>query len=252
MSDPFEQLILKYVQGSLSAEEQKLFDQRFEADPGFSEKVLAAMGQRLGAGPEAFLDRMGKAAAPAVDEAWRRRAATLSRETPEGGFSTAWKSALPVLVLLTALMGLVGTAEYMISRALDRTHNVWKAEPTIAPAQDSKDAKISGEETRKVQPFVPKDSGKVKHISKVEASPALSLEGHAVRFQNLPVSEKLTIGIFDLKGVCVRCLYEGPWVKGQQLDWDGQNDVGQNVVPGTYKASVKCSGRVLVSQFTVK
>jgi len=252
MSDSIEQLISKYVQGNLSVVEQKLFDQKFEADPVFSEKVLEAMGQRLGPGPESFLDRMGQTAKPAVEEAWRRKATNVARNMAGGGFATALSAALPVVVLLAALLGFVCAAKFMVSRVQDRQENVWKAESAAAPRQGSDDLKLSVEEAKWGQPTVLQVSGKSKHPSSGAVQAAQTQEGHAVRFQNLPDSLKMTIGIFNLKGVCVRRLYEGPWTKGQKLDWDGRDDAGKNVEPGVYKASVQCSKGVFVSQFVVK
>jgi hypothetical protein len=251
MTEPIEPLISKYVQGNLSAEEQKIFDQKFEADPIFSGKVLEAMGQRLGPGPQAFLDRVGQTAKPAVEEAWRRKWVTTAK-TMGNGFATAWSSALPVAVLLAALLGLVCAAKFMVSRTQDRRESVWTVAPAVAPIQVTTDLQPSHDEAERGQPTTLKVSGKSKHPSGDVIQTAQTLEGYAVRFQNLPVSVKTTIGIFDLKGVCVRNLYEGPWAKGQKLDWDGRDNAGKNVALGVYKASVQCPEGVFVSRFVVK
>ena len=113
MSNPIDDLIEKFVQGGLSAEEQADFDKRFEEDPSFSEKATRALGQRLGPAPNAFLDRMGQSARPAVENAWKKFRPSL-RETASSGSTIPWMVVVPVLALVGALLGLVGAARYLI------------------------------------------------------------------------------------------------------------------------------------------
>jgi hypothetical protein len=251
MSESIDLLISKYVQGNLSVEEQVLFDRKFEADPGFSEKVLEAMGRRLGPGPEAFLDRMGRTARPAVEEAWRRKVKTMARVTSGSGFSQAWSVVLPVVVLLAALLGLVGVGKFMISREQDRQASLWKAEAETPSTQAAEEAPIIPEIKKPVRhlPTVSKNENRVEDD---QAFVSNAREGHSVRFQNLPVSAKTTIVILDAKGVVVKRLYEGPWKNGQKLDWDGLDHAGKPVKPGVYRAGVMSSKGTFVSRFTVK
>jgi len=249
MSIPIEDLIEKFAQGGLSAEEQVLFDQKFEEDPSFSEKAIQALGQRLGPAPNAFLDRMGQSARPAVENAWKKFRPAF-RETASSGSTIPWMVVVPVLALVAALLGLAGAARYLI------LHPKTPAE-TTAPALVNTVPEVSTS-ANQVPEVAPEGGTQPQVVKAPKASstgtlaPPLVREGHYVRFQDLSPTARLSIDILDEQGGLVRHLYEGAWKEGQLLDWDGRNAAGAPVKPGSYRARVKSLEGTFISQFIVK
>ncbi|GEM_PF-2278122 len=246
MSEPMEDLISKFVQGTLDARERAAFDAKFESDPAFSAKALEALGQRLGPAPEAFLERMGKAAQPVVEGAWRDRVAASAAKKGGPGFSVPWSALGPVAFLVVGLAGLGFGAKMMLSRGVVLSEDA--SEIRYVEASSWEEVSPSGTDPERAVAQAPQPTS----ASRVETLTRKVREGHVVRFENLPVSDHTLIDVVDSKGVLVKRLYEGPWIKGQRLDWDGRGDDGQTVSPGAYQAKVRCPQGTFVSRFTVQ
>jgi hypothetical protein len=61
---------------------------------------------------------------------------------------------------------------------------------------------------------------------------------------DLAVPAETAIGIFDVRGACVRTLVRGPWPAGRhQVVWDGEDEDGRVVSPGLYVLRFAAAGR---------
>jgi len=68
----------------------------------------------------------------------------------------------------------------------------------------------------------------------------------------LPASTPACVSVLASDGRCVRTLRQGELPAGEHLSaWDGRDDRGQRVAPGSYTLQLETAGRVLTSRRVV-
>jgi hypothetical protein len=251
MSDSIEKMVQQFAEGGLGPEAQSEFDRRFEADPQFSEKAVKALGERLGAAPEEFLDRVVRKARPGLEEIWKLHApkAPLPTAALPSPVAAALSTYGPQVIFVGAVILLAGMGVYVV-RENGRGPRPVSPPPQAAPAVVPEVAPDSytGLESEPVMRVT-----MVSKASKGSMAPGSAVRvGTAIRIQGIPSDTSVVIDVVDAHGMTVRRLYQGIWAKDQVLDWDGLDGMGRPVASGAYRARVKTSSKTYTSEFTVQ
>ncbi len=102
-------------------------------------------------------------------------------------------------------------------------------------------------------------TGSAAGLSSVKTQPSLltvprTEEGDALRVSiETEKSQKVMVTVLDFNGLLVRHLYQGIWKAGVHLvDWDGKDEIGNQVLPGNYTVVVNADGKTMSGQVTVQ
>jgi hypothetical protein len=72
-----------------------------------------------------------------------------------------------------------------------------------------------------------------------------------LRFE-LPASESIRLGVYDVSGRLVRRLVDGPCEAGEHsVDWDGQDSAGRDLASGVYLAHLDAGGKTLIGRMSL-
>jgi flagellar hook assembly protein FlgD len=76
--------------------------------------------------------------------------------------------------------------------------------------------------------------------------------GHVRILYRLPKTAVVTLEIFDASGSLVRRLGEGPQAAGtHETDWDGRNDVGEELGAGVYLTRIETQAGVTTGKLVL-
>ena len=266
-----ETLLQIYLDGSFTEEAQAEFDALMRKDPSFAERVTRAVSERLGPVPDASVEAIASRLDTKVSDLWVKH-----KPSP-------WTRSLRLgLKALTALsLGVVGiwgfhhwismtpapdgqdqtrttalTDKAVRERGLStgkvgaKRHSAVKPSAQEEVVEEQAGTQAAGEEERVQAVSAPKSQTQGDQAPAVKAVPKTkgsmtSAQGDALRVAVHSDKTRLaTITVYDGNGNLVRHLFQGTVQAGDRyVDWDGKNDLGGAVTPGSYNVVLDLDGK---------
>jgi hypothetical protein len=249
-------ILLKiFLEGSLTPEAKAEFDRLVLQDPIYAEKVTAALAEKLGPLPDSQVDAIASRLEPKLAQAWK-----MAQPRP---WKLYYKLAWKILMVVVAL-GALGTGIGMLlsNPGEKPTMETSSGEPfslVILKETPSMPKPTSGIQSRKPVASMPVStffnaSSKPVTPPPTHARNSQTEEGSFIRLAiHMDQSQKVWVRILDPNGQAVRNLYQGQWMVGDHtLDWDGKDDHGRALVPGTYQVTVQSGGRTQSSSVNLQ
>jgi hypothetical protein len=238
------EILLKiYLEGSLTPKAQEEFDRLVRQDPHFAEKVTAALAQKLGPLPDSQVESISSRLEPKMADIWR-----IAQPRPwKLYFQLGWKVFL-VLVALTAIVS--GLVLLMTGNNNGSAGVVTKEAPlSLVVIPESPAAKPVKKAVHAVpsSPSLPASDlpGTVLLPPLPETGTTMTEEGTLIRLSiHMDKTQEVDVKVLDSNGNLVRALYKGVWTEGEHTqDWDGKDDGGHALPPGTYMVTVLSGGK---------
>ncbi|HVZ80441.1 MAG TPA: FlgD immunoglobulin-like domain containing protein [bacterium] len=271
-----ETLLRIYLDGSFTEEAQAEFDALMRRDPAFAEQVTQAVAERLGPVPEASVEAIASRLDAQVMDLWaRHKPSPWLKNLQLGGKALValgvvalgywgfrhWTSMTTIQagtaaapVPGTFLSGQAEGAKKNPAKELPDHSTVRQVRSVARPPEPDNAAREEGgtagiqdrrtlsakapanTQERSPMPVVPAVSTQSKSASAL--GDALRVDIHSDR------PGPATITIFDAHGNLVRHLFAGPVEAGDRyVDWDGKDDLGVPVLPGSYHVVLGLNGK---------
>lgn len=251
-----ETLLRIYLDGSFTEEAQAEFDALMRKDPAFAERVTQSIAERLGPVPDASVDAIASRLDAKVQDLWVRHKpspflrnlklalkglAALSLAVAGYWGFHAWTSRMPAPA---ASMGVVAPATALSAPAGTASKASLKHK-VEAPAQPVAEEGTTEEGTQ--AETVPEDGAPSTHglpAASAKSAPSSS-KGESLRVAiRSDKDAQALITIYDANGNLVRDLFRGNVQAGDRyVDWDGKNDLGIPVPPGSYNVVLDLNGK---------
>jgi hypothetical protein len=278
-----EILIQLYLEGTLSGEAQKEFDNLFREDPEFTRQAVEALEGKLGAAPESWVEETATHLDAKVASFWKahelEKAWSLLRKVQWaflavllGGVCLGWgwikfreaehlKGATTLgstqgsgpKVLVSKGGGPRSTAEHLEENS-GQGENIASESlpPAFRPLPEGTD--FSGAEGKgPEQPQASKvKAGSGKGASSLEVS-SFQAAGNKVQV----VMDDLETGHVKIKvinsgGSLVKVLYEGSWEPDQHVYWNGVDQDGRKTPKGDYFIVVQTATKMISRKVSIR
>jgi hypothetical protein len=240
-----ETLLQIFMNGSLTEEAQKSFDQLMRDDPQFSEKVTTAMAERMGPIPDDTVQSISARLDSKVESIWVKNQP--SKMTP----------FLRMAIKGILVLGLLGISIYVlwpkllsilpqIDLSASDSFNTQTPQASMAPPA------IIAPSSGYVEKAVPVK--KIKFTPTVSNSSATTQMGDSMRTViDIDKTESVQITVLNPNGILVRHLYQGIWTAGSHfVDWNGKDDLGYSVASGNYTVEVQAGSKKMSGVVTIK
>jgi len=280
-----DNLIKIYLDGAFTEEAQAEFDRLMRKDPLFAEKVTAAVSERVGPAPEALLAQAearldAKAAGiwaahrPSPRKEFLRKVSILLALAVGSGLlymgyenlggrllspleqapqALSGKSAPSKTLRLAQVEKRPGTLPAAASGERVGTSTLQRAGSTGLPSVSMPQVGSAPMGRSADRPQSPAQGSAPAAQSPDPAAAPSSREGFPLRLEVEAESRQMvSVTVIDAVGMPVRSLYSGTWEAGAHfLDWDGLDDSGRPLGPGTYTVVLEAGGKVQSGTVTI-
>jgi hypothetical protein len=277
-----ETLLQIFMNGSLTEEAQKAFDQLIKEDALFAEKVTNSIAERIGEVPDDKVNQIALRLDSKVEDIWiKNKPSKITRffRAAIKGFlvlgtvgvlgysvSVLWPkllSALPQIDLSTSSSTKVQTprTSALWPNFLSFLHQIDLSASNPGDIQLPQDelmppvmvTQIDHPKTTAVKVMAKKPSIPVP-TAIVSNSGSVTQEGDSIRTAiDIDNTQMVDVTVLNPDGILVRHLYQGIWTAGSHfVDWDGRDDAGNLVAPGNYNVVVQAGGKKMSGVVTLK
>jgi hypothetical protein len=259
-----ENLLQIFMNGSLTAEAQGVFDRLMRENPEFAEKVTSAMAERMGAVPDETVNEISSRLDSKLETIWVKhqpsKMGRLFRVFIKGSliFAVLGFLGYSVYALWPKLLTILPQIDLSSSSSLNtQIPKAQLAPPVMLRPQGSES------ETSISVKILPAPASKAVVAQKIvlpTATATLSKSssgtqtGDSIRLSvDTDKTQTVVVTALSPNGILVRHLYQGLWVSGSHfVDWNGKDDSGNPVAPGNYTIVVQTGDKKMSGIVTIK